>query len=56
MINEKIIEKLNAYPDEVRELAMQAIQLSESFPEKAIADQLQGIVRRLAKQQDGDDQ
>jgi len=56
-VNALIMEKLNAYPDDVRELAIQAIRLSEArHPESAVADQLQSIVRRLAKQQEGDDQ
>jgi len=54
-INALIIEKLNAYPNDVRELAIQAIRLSsESYTEGAIADLLQPVVRRLAKQQEGD--
>lgn len=56
MISEKIIEKLSSYPDDIRELAMQAIRLSESFPEAAVADQLQAVVRKLAKLQEGDGQ
>jgi len=55
-VNALIIEKLNKYPIEVRELAIQAIRLSESYPEAAVADQLQAVVRKLAKQQEGDDQ
>jgi len=55
-VNALIIEKLNTYPIEVRELAIQAIRLSESYPEAAVADQLQAVVRKLAKQQEGDDQ
>lgn len=55
-VNALIIEKLNAYPMEVRELAIHAIKLSESYPEAAVSDQLQAIVRKLAKQQEGDSQ
>ena len=56
-VNALIMEKLNAYSDDVRELAIQAIRLSEAHhPESAVADQLQSIVRRLAKQQEGDGQ
>ncbi|MBA3006215.1 MAG: hypothetical protein FP810_06445 [Desulfocapsa sp.] len=56
-VNVLIMEKLNAYPDDVRELAIQAIRLSEAHhPEAAVADQLQTIVRRLAKQQEEDGQ
>jgi len=53
-VNGLIIEKLNAYPEDVRELAIQAIRLCESSPEVAAADQLQAVVRRLAKIQEGD--
>ncbi len=55
-VNALIIEKLNTYPNEVRQLAIQAIRLSESYPEAAVADQLQAVVRKLAKQQEGDNQ
>lgn len=56
MISDKIVEKLSVYPDDVRELAMQAIRLSESYPEAAVADQLQAVVRKLTKRQEGDGQ
>ena len=52
-VNVLIIEKLNTYPADVRALAIQAIRLSESYPETAVAEQLQTIVRKLAKQQGG---
>lgn len=52
-VNALIIEKLNTYPADVRELAIQAIRLSESYPETAVAEQLQAIVRKLSKQQEG---
>jgi hypothetical protein len=52
-VNALIIEKLNTYPTDVRELAIQAIRLSESFPEASVAEQLQTIVRKLARQQEG---
>jgi len=57
-VNELIIEKLNVYPDDVRELAIQAIRLSESSQgEIAVADQLRTVVlRKIAKQQEGDGQ
>lgn len=50
-VNALIIEKLDTYPADVRELAIHAIRLSESYPETAVAEQLQTIVRKLAKQQ-----
>jgi hypothetical protein len=56
-VNALIIEKLKAYPVDVRELAIQAIRLSEAHhPESAVADQLQAIIRKLTKQQEKDSQ
>ena len=52
-VNALIIEKLKAYPADVCELAIQAISLSESYAETAVAEQLQSIVRKLAKQHGG---
>ena len=52
-INDLIIEKLSSYPEDVRELALHAIRLSESYPETAVADQLQSVVRKLSKHQEG---
>lgn len=52
-VNALIIEKLNTYPPDVRELALQAIRLSESYAETAVAEQLQTIVRKLARQLGG---
>lgn len=55
-VNALIIEKLANYPDDVRELALQAIRLSEAYPEAAVADQLQSVVRKLSKAQEGGSQ
>jgi len=52
-VNALIVEKLANYPDDVRELAMQAIRLAETYPEIAVADQLQSVVRKLTKQSEG---
>jgi hypothetical protein len=52
-VNALIVEKLANYPDDVRELAFQAIRLSETYPEVAVADQLQTVVRRLSRQPEG---
>jgi flagellin-like hook-associated protein FlgL len=53
MISERILEKFSKYPDDVRELAIRAITLSESpQSETAIADQLQSVVRKLSNQQE----
>lgn len=53
-INALIIEKLNSYPPEVRELAIRAVQLSETLPEAAVADQLLVVIRKLARPQEGE--
>jgi len=55
-VNDLIIEKLANYPSDVRELAFQAIRLSENYPEVAVADQLQAVVRKLSKLQEGEGQ
>lgn len=53
-VNALIEDKLASYPENVRELALKAIQLAESqHSEAAIADQLQTVVRRLAKPSEG---
>lgn len=51
-----IVEKLSTYPDDVRTLALEAIRLSESYPEVSVAEQLQSTVRKLSKQHEGGDQ
>lgn len=52
-VNALIVEKLANYPDDVRDLAMQAIRFAETYPENAVADQLQSVVRKLTKQSEG---
>jgi hypothetical protein len=52
-VNSLIIEKLKKYPHDVQELGLQAIRLSESYQELAVAEQLQSIVRKLSKQKEG---
>lgn len=51
-VNALIVEKLSKYPLEVRQLAVRAIQLSETLPEPAVADQLMALVRKLARSQE----
>jgi hypothetical protein len=54
--NALIVNKLSSYPEDVRELALQAILLSENYPEVAVAEQLQSLVRKLSRQQEGGSQ
>jgi len=51
-VNALIIEKLATYPENVRELAFQAIRLSETYPEVAVAEQLQSVLRKLSRQRE----
>lgn len=53
-VNALIVEKLNKYPPEVREMAIRAVQLSETLPEATVADQLLTLVRKLACSQAGE--
>lgn len=48
-VNQLIIKKLQSYPDAVAELALKAIQLSETLPEATVFEALQGQVRDLAR-------
>ena len=51
-VNALIIEKLATYPENVRDLAFQAIRLSETYPEVAVAEQLQSVLRKLSRQRE----
>ncbi len=50
-VNQLIIEKLKSYPDEVAELALRAIQLSETLPEATVLEALHGDLRALTRRQ-----
>lgn len=52
-VNARIIEKLDSYKPAVKEMALQAIRLSETFPEDAVAEQLQSLIRNTIRQQNG---
>ena len=53
-INKSIIEKLKIYPREISELAIEAIILSENLPEDAVYEFLQGKLREIARNIEGD--
>ncbi|MDH7576986.1 MAG: hypothetical protein QHH75_03985 [Bacillota bacterium] len=53
-INALIVEKLSTYSTEVRELAIRAVQLSETLPEATVADQLLVLIRKLARSQESE--
>ena len=46
-VNEMILEKLKEYPRDIYELGKKAIELSESYPEASIVEQLKSVVRRI---------
>lgn len=52
-VNQLIIEKLRSYPDDVSELAVKAIQLSEDLPEATVFEALQGLIRDAARKTGG---
>ena len=52
-VNAHIIEKLSAYPEDVREVATQAVRLAESYAESTIVEMLDATIRKLAKQLHG---
>lgn len=52
-VNQLIIKKLQSYPDAVSELAIKAIQLSENLPEATVFEQLQGLLRDVARKHGG---
>ncbi len=48
-INSLIREKLQGYPDDVAELALKALELSEEYPYQTVAEQLESIVRQIVR-------
>ncbi len=49
-VNDLIKKKLEDFPHDVRELATEAIKLSESgLPEITVADQLANVVRQIIR-------
>lgn len=54
-VNQLIIDKLrSAYPADVAELAIKAVELSENLPEASVFETLQGLVREAARKCGGD--
>lgn len=48
-INNLIREKLQGYPEDVAELALKALELSEEYPYQTVAEQLESIVRQIVR-------
>lgn len=47
-----ITEKLQEYPEDVRALAIRALELSETNPETFVVEQLKGAVKQIVKEKD----
>jgi hypothetical protein len=52
-VNRLIVDRLNSYPLEVKQLALKAIQLSETLPEETVFETLQGHLREATRRQGG---
>lgn len=50
IISALVQEKLGTYPENVQRLIMKALELSEHNQATAIAEQLEGYVRKLIKE------
>ncbi len=54
-VNQLIINKLRSYPEDVAELAIEAIRQSESLlSEASVYEVMQNKIREVAKRQGGD--
>ena len=51
--SEVIQERLKHYPDDVADLALEALDLSSTLPEQSVAEQLENTVRRIVRKQRG---
>lgn len=49
-INKIIIRKLKEFPEDVAKLSIAAVSLSESYPEMTVFEQLEALVRQIAKE------
>jgi hypothetical protein len=48
-INDLIIEKLKAYPEDVQKIAIKAIELSENQPAITVCDRVEAEIRSIIK-------
>ncbi len=54
IVNVLVQKKIKTYPENVQKLIMEALKLSEHNQATAIAEQLEGYVRKLLKEKQGD--
>lgn len=52
-VNKKIMDMLREYPENVRELALNAIRLSETMTAQSVSEQLMAIVRDIVRRSNG---
>ena len=50
--HELLRRKLCQYPKDVQALATKALELAEAMPESSVAEELKGVVRRIAKEKE----
>ena len=48
-INAHIQEKLENYPEDVQQLALEALEQAERMPETSLSQYLEGVVRKQMK-------
>ena len=48
-INKMIVQKLKEFPEDVAELSIVAVILSEKYPEMTVFEQLEALVREITK-------
>lgn len=48
-VNRQIIQKLKEYPEDISELSIAAVSLSENLPEMTVFEQLQTLVRQIVR-------
>jgi hypothetical protein len=53
-VNRRIAERLGEYPEAVSELAMRAIELSETMSENDVFEQLQQLVGKIDRKHGGE--
>ena len=52
-LNRLIVEKLNEYAPEVRDLAIKAVELSANNPEQTVTEMLKGLSRDVVRKKGG---
>jgi hypothetical protein len=54
-VTDLIMEKISKYPDNVRDISLEAIKAAERLPERAVAELIMAQVIQCTKASGGDD-